>query len=110
ELLATYQVLPEGYRQNLRYQAGPQDQVTVADFAHLVTQHRPEWIKELIKKFAPDSVTSDEIRDELQRLLDKLRLRRSGPRPSSDGSEAWASGSGAGAQIMPRGAGGLRGE
>jgi hypothetical protein len=110
ELPETYPVIPEGYRQNLRYQAGPQDRVMVADFANLVALHRPEWIKELIKRFAPDSVTSDEIRDELQRLLDRLRIRRSGPRPALDGLETLTAGSGAGSQMITRGAGGARGD
>lgn len=85
ELPDDYAVLPEGYRQFLRYTTGPQDQVQAADFADLVLQHRPQWVIDIIRQLAPDNTNAGEIRDELQRLLDDLRIRRAAPRPAPHG-------------------------
>lgn len=92
ELPDTYAIRPEGYRQALRYDAGEQLQVQMSDFAELVRDHRPQWLIELVQSFAPESSSNDEIRDELQRLLNDLRVRRSSPRVSINGSNAIAAG------------------
>lgn len=85
ELPDGYAVLPEGYRRFLRYTTGPQDQVQAADFADLVLQHRPQWVVDIIRELAPDSTGAGEIRNELQRLLNDLRIRRAAPRPAPNG-------------------------
>ncbi len=79
-------VRPEGYRQFLRYLEGEQAQVNAADFAELVREHRPAWLIELIRSLAPESMSNDEVRDELQRLLNDLRVHRSSPRVSINGT------------------------
>jgi len=94
ELPDNYLVLPEGYRQALRYVAGEQPQVQVSHFADIVREHRPQWLIELIRSFAPESSSNDEIRDELQRLLNDLRVRRSSPKVSADGQSPVTTGSG----------------
>lgn len=48
----------------------------------------------MIRSFAPQSSSSDEIRDELQTLLNDLRVRRSSPKVSADGQNPVAPGSG----------------
>jgi hypothetical protein len=45
---------------------------------------------ELIKLFAPDAPSHDEIRDELQKLLDELNVRRQMPRVTPNGALAVA--------------------
>jgi hypothetical protein len=94
ELSDNYAVRPEGYRQALRYDAGEQLQVQVSDFAGLVRDHRPQWLIDIIRSFAPESSSNDEIRDELQRLLNDLRVRRSSFRVSVDGSSPLSTGNG----------------
>jgi hypothetical protein len=94
ELPDNYPVLPEGYRQALRYVAGEQPQVQVSHFADIVREHRPQWLIELIRSFAPESSSNDEIRDELQKLLNDLRVRRSSPKVSADGQSPVTTGSG----------------
>lgn len=70
-------VRPEAYRQFLRYRDGDQRQVQVQDFSDVVRDNRPEWLLEVIHSFAPaDSGGTDDIRDELQQLLNSLRVKR----------------------------------
>lgn len=88
-------VLPEQYRQFLRYRDGEQRQVDVRDFADLVRDHRPEWLIEAINSFAPsDSGGTGEIRDELQKLLNNLRVRSESPSVALNGELAVDSGMG----------------
>ena len=86
ELPDAYPVRPDGYRQFLRYTRGAQEQVFATDFAMLVLQNRPQWFIDLIRQFAPDSPSQDDIRKELQALLDQLRVHRSSPRVAINGA------------------------
>lgn len=90
-------VVPDGYRQFLRHTSGEQPHVEAADFADLVRDNRPEWLIQLIRSFAPDSATSDEIRNELQKLLNHLRVKRVSPKVISQGKSAAAAGGANGA-------------
>jgi hypothetical protein len=85
ELPDDFAVRPEGYRQFLRYTTGEQQQVYAADFARIVAKNRPQWLIDLIRTFAPDSPAQEDIRKELQKLLDELRVQRSGPRQFENG-------------------------
>lgn len=79
-------VLPDGYRQFLRYRDGEQQHVTGEDFAALVRDNRPEWLREIIRSFAPQTgASNDAIRDELQRLLNDLRVTAETPRVEATG-------------------------
>jgi hypothetical protein len=99
ELPDSHPVVPDGYRQFLRYAQGEQPHVTANDFADLVRDHRPEWLIQLIRSFAPDSVTSDDIRNELQNLLNLLRVKRASPKVVFSGTTSVQAGTGAGAII-----------
>jgi hypothetical protein len=94
ELPDDYPVMPEAYRRDLQYVAGEQPQVQASDFANIVREHRPQWLIEVIRSFAPQSSSNDEIRDELQKLLNELRVRRSSPKVSTDGQSPVSMGSG----------------
>jgi hypothetical protein len=94
-------VVPDGYRQFLRYVAGEQANVSANDFADLVRENRPQWLVELIHSFAPDSTSSDEIRNELQKLLNQLRVRRVSPRLISAGKIEVDLGPGPGSERDP---------
>lgn len=86
ELPDNFPVVSEAYRQFLQYQGGEQLRLQAKDFEGLVRENRPEWLIEIIHSFAPDSQTSDEIRDELQRLLNQLRVRRVSPKVTVQGA------------------------
>lgn len=86
ELPDDYAVRPEAYRQFLRHNGGEQDQVDVTEYAALVAQHRPEWLIDLIRSHAPSAQTDDEVSNELQKLLDELRVKRVSPRLVSVGA------------------------
>ena len=94
ELPDDYLVTPEQYRQFLRHNGGEQPQVTAKDFAEIVRECRPEWLIELIQSFAPQGASSDDIRDELQRLLNELRVKRVSPRIVAEGPINVESGTG----------------
>jgi hypothetical protein len=94
ELPDNFPVVPEAYRQCLQYIGGEQLRLRAKDFEELVRENRPEWLIELIHSFAPDSQTSDEIRDELQRLLNQLRVRRVSPKVSAQGGTSVTPGAG----------------
>jgi hypothetical protein len=96
ELPDDHSVVPEGYRQFLRYSQGEQQAVSATDFADLVRENRPEWLVEIIHSLAPDSATSDDIRNELQRLLNDLRVKRISPTIVERGSTTVSAGTGAG--------------
>jgi hypothetical protein len=89
-------VMPEAYRQFLRRKGGEQQQVQVTDFAEMVREHRPQWLLDVIRSFAPESTSNDEIRDELQKLLNHLRVRRVSPKITDSGPAVVTSGLGAG--------------
>jgi hypothetical protein len=100
ELPDSYAVRPEGYRQFLRYTTGEQLQAQATDLALVAAKHRPQWLFDLIKRFAPDATSHDEIRDELQKLLDQLRVRRDMPRSTTNGTIVVAQRDGPSTQIM----------
>jgi hypothetical protein len=86
ELPDDFEVRPEGYRQFLRYTGGEQQQVEAGDFALQVLENRPEWLVDLIHSMAPNTGdSSDEIRNRLQELLNKLRVRATTPRVEPEG-------------------------
>jgi hypothetical protein len=95
ELPNDYDVVPDGYRQFLRYGQGEQPNVGATDFAELVRENRPQWLIDVIRSLAPDSTSSDDIRNELQRLLNQLRVRRLSPKVLITGSVRVSSGAGA---------------
>ncbi|WP_312733592.1 hypothetical protein [Brevundimonas sp.] len=87
ELPDSASVRPEGYRQFLRYVEGEQEQVATNHFSERVAALRPQWLIDIIRSLAPDARSSDDIRDELQKLLDELRVRRTAPKVEVDGPE-----------------------
>jgi hypothetical protein len=94
ELPANYSVVPDGYRQFLRHSQGEQPHVAATDFAELVRDLRPDWLLEIIRAFAPDSTSSDDIRSELQKLLNHLRVKRISPKVIMQGNTNVSSGPG----------------
>lgn len=101
ELPSNAPVRPEAYRQFLQYRDGDQRRVEAEDFSQLVRELRPKWLIELIESYAPsDSSSNDEIRDELQRLLNSLRVHSRTPRPMPDGELMVERGPGNAAQIV----------
>jgi len=96
ELPKATPVVPESYRRFLQYTEGEQQQVSCNDFADLVRENRPAWLLELIKSLAPDSDSSDDIRSELQKLLNHLRVQRVSPKVVPVGSVVVAAGAGQG--------------
>jgi hypothetical protein len=113
ELPSAASVMSEGYRQFLRHSSGEQAQIYAKDFADLVRDNRPQWLLDIIRSLAPEAASSEDIRDELQKLLNELQVQRSGPRLTPTGQILAASGiapgagpNGPGAGIKSSGGGG----
>ncbi len=116
ELPGNYPVVSDGYRQFLRHAQGEQPHVSATDFADVVRENRPQWLIDLIRSLAPDSASSDDIRNELQKLLNHLRVRRVSPKvqpqgntnvttgagPASDGGRGVSSGGAGGESPRPK--------
>lgn len=106
-----YPVRPEAYRQFLRYREGDQRQVVAQDFADIIRENRPAWLIEVINSLAPaDSGSTDEIRDELQKLLNNLRVRSPSPRIDATGPIQVRQGEGPGARAERNGVGANEGQ
>jgi hypothetical protein len=111
ELPEEWGVRPEAYRQFLRYRDGDQRQVTAQDFAALARENRPQWLIETIKSFAPaESGNTGEIRDELQKLLNSLRLKSLSPRIDPVGEVPVERGGASGARPVRSGEGRAEGK
>ncbi len=83
ELADTHPVRPDGYRQFLRWRDSHQHHVEAPQFAKAVATHRPDWLLTLVESLSPDARQTDAVRDELADLLQRLRIRRTRPRPTT---------------------------
>jgi hypothetical protein len=86
ELPDSFPVRHEPYRRFIQLVGGEQRAIAVDDFAELVFRNRPQWLIDIISSLAPkDSSSTDDLRKELQDLLNKLRLKTKSPRLADDG-------------------------
>ncbi|MCP1469597.1 hypothetical protein J3E64_001279 [Sphingobium sp. OAS761] len=86
ELPDNFPVRHEPYRRFVQLAGGDQRQVVVEDFAELVFRNRPEWLIEIINSLAPkSSASTDDLRKELQDLLNQLRVKTKSPREAPEG-------------------------
>jgi hypothetical protein len=86
ELPDNFPVRHEPYRRFVQLTGGDQRQVIVEDFADLVFRNRPEWLIEIINSLAPkSSASTDDLRKELQDLLNQLRVKTKSPREAPGG-------------------------
>lgn len=86
ELPDAFPVRHEPYRRFVQLVGSDQRQVMVEDFAELVFRNRPEWLIEIINLLAPkSSASTDDLRKELQDLLNELRVKTKSPREMEDG-------------------------
>lgn len=103
-------VRSEAYRRFLQYRDGEQKRVEAEDCSQIVRDNRPQWLIDIIKSFTPsDSTSNDEIRDELQKLLNNLRVQSRSPRNAFDGELRVDKGTGAGATPVKQGSGPSKG-
>ncbi|UQV17573.1 ATP-binding protein [Brevundimonas albigilva] len=107
ELPDDFKVRPEAYRQYINHLDGDQSQVNASDFAVLVLENRPDWLVALIRSLAPNTGNSDEeIRNSLQELLNRYRIKMPSPAVSAVGPVDVDPGTGGGSATAPRQNGG----
>ena len=84
ELPNDYPVLPEAYREFLRYRSERQEQVRVHDYSALAVRHQPLWLTRLLAEAVPRADYVDDIVAEMQAMLDQLgvALRRPSQAPN----------------------------
>lgn len=86
EIPKNYPVRAEPYRRFLQYAEGDQKTLDVEEFADLVFQNRPAWLVDVIKNLAPSSSASaDDLRKELQKFLNNLKIQSRSPRTTKVG-------------------------
>jgi hypothetical protein len=86
ELPDNFPVRHEPYRRFVQLTGGDQRQLVVEDFAEPVFRNRPEWLIEIINSLAPkSSASTDDLRKELQDLLNQLRVKTKSPREAEEG-------------------------
>jgi hypothetical protein len=86
ELPDNFPVRHEPYRRFVQLTGSDQRQVAVEDFAELVFRNRPDWLIEIINSLAPkSSASTDDLRKELQDLLNQLRVKTKSPRETETG-------------------------
>ncbi|MXN63282.1 hypothetical protein GR183_00060 [Stappia sp. GBMRC 2046] len=86
ELPDDFPVRHEPYRRFVQLTAGDQRQLVIEDFAEIVFRYRPDWLVEIINSLAPKtSASTDDLRKELQDLLNQLRVKTQSPRLAADG-------------------------
>jgi hypothetical protein len=86
ELPSDFPVRHEPYRRFVQLTGADQRQVMVEDFAELVFRNRPDWVIEIINALAPkSSASTDDLRKELQNLLNQLRVKTTSPREADEG-------------------------
>jgi hypothetical protein len=102
ELPDTFPVRHEPYRRFVQLSSSDQRQVMIDDFAELVLRHRPQWLLEIINSLAPKaSASTDDLRKELQDLLNELRVKEQSLRITGDGVELVEEGGSRGATRGP---------
>jgi len=69
-------IVPDGYRQFLRYAGGNQGQVACRHFAQAVHRHRPGWLIDIIDSHSPFQKISSDVYDDLDQLLRTLKVKR----------------------------------
>jgi hypothetical protein len=80
ELPSDYPCRPDAYREFLRRKDGDNSEVNLRDFTAVVHENRPEWLIELVHSLAPtSSLSTKEIEESLQQLLNKMRLKTQSP-------------------------------
>jgi hypothetical protein len=108
ELPDGFPVRHEPYRRFIQLSGGDQRQVLIDDFSDVVFRNRPDWLIEIINSLAPKSSGStDDLRKELQDLLNELRIKAQSPRVAAGGIELVEDGFGRGA--TPSGGAGANG-
>jgi hypothetical protein len=98
ELPDGFPVRHEPYRRFVQLTGGDQKQVVIDDFAEIVFRNRPAWLIEIINSLAPKpSASMDDLRKELQALLNELRVKAKSPRLADEGAETVDAGGARGA-------------
>ena len=81
ELPNNFPVRHEPYRRFVQLAGGDQRTLLTDDFSEIVFRNRPDWLIEIINSLAPkSSVSAEELRRELQDLLNELRVKTQSPR------------------------------
>ena len=92
ELADDYPVLPDAYRQFLRYRQGEQAHVRTRDFTALVRANCPPWLARIAHPGTEDRSLTAAMADRLARLAHDLRVDRLSPDQSAGAVTAVAGG------------------
>ncbi len=103
ELPDDYHLLPDAYRQFLRYRENAQSQVEVRHFAAEIARHRPDWVLDLLRRLTPDGSHAESARGGMSALFARLGIRRRWWPPGSPaGSPGAGEGDGIEYEVAPQ--------
>ncbi len=81
ELPDDFPVQAEGYREFLRHRGGVQAQLRMLDFAALVAENMPPWLKAILAANTPSGALAEDVQREMAALLQGMGvIRRRPPR------------------------------
>lgn len=90
ELPEGYPLLPEAYREFLRYKNDKQARVNLIDCAALVARSQPVWLSKILAKAVPTATYTDKVQNELTEMLEQLGVSKKRPRSQPEVSQAQA--------------------
>lgn len=67
-------VIPDGYRETIKWNDYAKQNVKIEEYASIIRDNIPEWLKKKIEQFSPKKSTSEDIEDKLRELLKNLNV------------------------------------
>ena len=93
ELPEDTEVIPDQYRESIKWNDHAKETVKIEQYAQIIRDNIPEWLKEKIEKFSPKKSTSEDIKDKLRELLNNLNVISKTLMSSSEGKPSSDAGS-----------------
>ena len=93
ELPEDTEVIPDQYRESIKWNDHAKERVKIEQYAQIVRDNIPSWLKEKIEQFSPKKSTSEDIKDKLRELLNNLNVISKTLLSSKDGKPSSVDGS-----------------
>lgn len=68
-------IVTDRYRTELQTNTFDKAKILFTDYKHEIYNNMPEWFKDKMKQFAPKPMNLDEVQQELQDLMEKVKLQ-----------------------------------
>jgi len=68
-------IAPDRYRKHIEQYDFSKKEILFTDYKHEIYNNMPEWFKEKMKQFAPKPMNLDDVQQELQELMERVKLQ-----------------------------------